>query len=97
MKNFEGITVLSKRYAERYQVSYNIARENILRTLVVLEESLLDESNTGIQLKDFLTLEKVVRKSKLARNPRTREEVLIPERKAVKTSLGKRFDNLFNI
>ena len=97
MKNFEGITALSKRYAERYQVPNSTAKENIMKVITVMEESLLDEENRGIQLKDFLTFEKVVRKSKLARNPRTKEEVIIPERKAVKTSLGKRFDNLFNI
>lgn len=96
MKNYDGINALAERYAKSNGVSKREAKETVKRVLESIRESLLDETNDGIQIVDFLTLEKVLRKARIGRNPRTMEEVIIPDTKGIKTTLGKTFDKTFN-
>lgn len=96
MKQYEGITLLSRRYANKKGITIKEAELRIKDMFEVIEESFLDDSNDGIQIIDFLTLQKIVRKAKLGRNPRTKVEVMIPERISIKAILGKKFDKDLN-
>lgn len=95
MKNYEGIKHLSERYAKEHNISKKEARTLVTNFIGILRESLADPTTDGVQFIDFITLEKVERKPKLARNPRTNVEMIVPKRMGIKVSLGKTFANIF--
>lgn len=97
MKQFSGIKSLSKRYADKYGLTYKEAELRIKEFLSVLREDLLDGSSDGVQFVDFLTLKKVKRKSKIGRDPRNPDKIYdIPPCIAIKCELGKKFKEELN-
>lgn len=96
MKNYEGISKLSERFAKANGTSVKEAREIILRVADTMKQSLLDENNDGVKFINFITIEKVTRKARLGRNPKTKEEVQIPERKSLKVTIGEKYFKRLN-
>ena len=97
MKTFTGLEELTNALAEKKDITKKEAFEIVKDVISVMREELLREDSRGIQLVNFLTLTKVVRKAKLGRNPRRpTEEIHIPERNGIKLSLGKEFSKELN-
>lgn len=96
MKRYDGISSLARGYALHKQITMKEAEERIKDVLFIMERSLLDTESDGIQILDFITLQKVHRKAKLGRNPLTKVEYHIPEKISVKAILGKKFDKDLN-
>lgn len=91
-KKYAGKNLLASHIAEIEGVSKKEG-ERLLRVfLTVLEEALADPDKDGVQFLDFITIEKLMRKKKLGRNPRNPdEEVMIPARIGFKVNVGKEF------
>ncbi|MFI3211502.1 MAG: HU family DNA-binding protein [Peptostreptococcaceae bacterium] len=97
MVKFHGVNSLAKLYASEYNTTTVLAEERIREFKHILALGLLDEDYQGVQLMDTITLKKVVRKGKVGRNPKTKEETLIPARIGIKAELGKKlFTDLGN-
>lgn len=90
---YHGIKSLSELYAKKHETTLKVAEQRVKEMILLLEEGLVDEDYNGIQFIDSFTLKKVVRKSKIGRNPMTRVEVVIPDRIGVKTELSKSLQN----
>lgn len=96
MKKYVGVNTLSKAYAKKHGITVKEA-ESIVRNFVGLfQEALLDKEYDGVQFIDFLTLQRVHRKSKVGRNVHTNTPTIIPEAVKLKVTLGKTFDNKLN-
>lgn len=97
MRKYSGIDEITARLAEKRGITKKLAEEILRDFIEVLKEEFLNPSKNGIQFVDFITLKKVVRKSKLGRNPNNPQETfVIPEKIAIKASFGKKFDELIN-
>lgn len=97
MKKYAGITDLTETYAEKYLVTKKEAEQVTRNVLEVMEEELLDENKNGLQFINFFTLEKVMRKARLGRNPRNPEqEVRIPEKMSLRVKVGKSLRDKLN-
>jgi len=59
---------------------------------------IINELSKGnrLEFRGFGVFEVVTRRKKLARNPRTNEEVTVPRRRAVKFKMGKRMREICN-
>lgn len=96
MKKYDGISSLAYSYAGYKNITLKEAEERVKDVLEIMEQALLDPSSDGIQILNFITLQKVTRKAKVGRNPLTKIEYNIPEKTSIKTILGKRFDKDLN-
>lgn len=94
---FAGVKALASRYAKKRMISQKEAERQMKAFFEVLHDELLNAENEGIQIIDFLTLKRVVRKSKIGRNPRQPGvEFVIPENVSIKCELGKTFKDELN-
>jgi nucleoid DNA-binding protein len=91
MKNYAGTTILAQRFAKKSGRTFVTSESLVKEVLDVLEEVLLDPTLDGVQVIDFLTLQRVKRKARIGRNPRTKVKTTIPERLDIKCILGKNF------
>lgn len=73
--------------AEKYELEIASTRRVVQGTLDMVLESLI--RGDKIELRNFGVFEVIQRKGRIARNPKSRQEVYIPERKVVKFKPGK--------
>tara|TARA_B000000460_G_scaffold235771_1_gene197250 strand:- start:423 stop:710 length:288 start_codon:yes stop_codon:yes gene_type:complete len=62
--------------------------------LLQIEESLKREER--VELRDIFTLETKIQKARLSKNPKTNEEVEVPEKKTVQFKMSKKWFNNIN-
>ena len=62
--------------------------------LLQIEESL--ERKERVELRDIFTLETKIQKARLSKNPKTNEEVKVPEKKTVQFKMSKKWFNNIN-
>lgn len=96
MKKYVGVNTLSKQYAKKHGVTIKEAESVVRNFIELFQNALLDENYDGVQFIDFLTLQRVERKSKVGRNVHTNTPITIPEAVKLKVTLGKTFDNKLN-
>ena len=91
-RTFTGLEELTNALAKKRDITKKEAYDLVKDFIEVMKEEMLKEDNRGIQLVNFLTLTKVVRKAKLGRNPKNpTEEFHIPERNSLRLTVGKEF------
>ncbi len=73
--------------AEKHEEEIAQTRRIVQGTLDMIVEALL--KGDKVELRNFGVFEVIDRKGRVARNPRSRQEVFIPERKVVKFKPGK--------
>lgn len=73
--------------AEKYELEIASTRRVVQGTLDMILEALL--KGDKVELRNFGVFEVIERKGRIARNPKSRQEVYIPERKVVKFKPGK--------
>ncbi|MBO8161073.1 MAG: HU family DNA-binding protein [Thermosipho sp. (in: Bacteria)] len=96
-KNFSGINDLANALAEKEKITKKEAKQRVYSFLEVLKNELLRSDKDGVQIIDFLTLEKVQRKEKIGRNPNNPEqEIIIPAHKTLKVKVGASFKEKLN-
>lgn len=76
--------------AEKYELEIASTRRVVQGTLDMMLEALL--RGDKVELRNFGVFEVIERKGRIARNPKSRQEVFIPERKVVKFKPGKVMD-----
>ena len=60
-----------------------------------IEDALIRKER--VELRDIFTLETKIQKARISRNPKTNEKVNVPEKKAIKFKMSKKwFNNLKN-
>lgn len=91
-KLYAGIQDFINEIAEEEGITKKEAERLLRMFLKVFEKELVREDKHGVQIVDFLTFERVIRKEKLGRNPKKPEEiVMIPARVGFKVTLGQQF------
>ena len=94
---YYGITDLVNEYAEANNVTKKEARKAVKGVIASIHSSLLKDDCRGIQIIDFLTLEKVNRATRVGRNPLdTSKTYKIPARIRLKCNVGKSLDYELN-
>ncbi len=73
--------------AEKYEEEIAQTRRIVQGTLDMITEALL--RGDKVELRNFGVFEVIERRGRIARNPKSRQEVYIPERKVVKFKPGK--------
>jgi DNA-binding protein HU-beta/integration host factor subunit beta len=73
--------------AEKYELEIASTRRVVQGTLDMMLEALL--KGDKVELRNFGVFEVIERKGRIARNPKSKQEVFIPERKVVKFKPGK--------
>ena len=73
--------------AEKYELEIASTRRVVQGTLDMVLEALLKDDK--VELRNFGVFEVIERKGRIARNPKSKQEVFIPERKVVKFKPGK--------
>ncbi|MFN3485418.1 MAG: HU family DNA-binding protein [Planctomycetota bacterium] len=81
--------------AEKYELEIASTRRVVQGTLDMIVESLV--RGNKVELRNFGVFEVIDRKGRIARNPRSRQEVFIPERKVVKFKPGKAMEDLITM
>lgn len=97
MKTFSGVLELTEALAKKRGITKKKAHSIVRDLLECMEEELLREESLGLQIVNFITLTKVVRKAKLGRNPNNpTEEYHIPERNGIRLLIGKEFNEKYS-
>ena len=73
--------------AEKYELEIASTRRVVQGTIDMVVEALL--KGDKVELRNFGVFEVITRAGRIARNPKSRQEVFIPERKVVKFKPGK--------
>ena len=73
--------------AEKYELEIASTRRVVQGTLDMVLEALL--KGDKVELRNFGVFEVITRAGRIARNPKSRQEVFIPERQVVKFKPGK--------
>ena len=73
--------------AEKHEIEIAATRRVVQGTLDMILDALL--RGDKVELRNFGVFEVIERKGRIARNPKSRQEVFIPERKVVKFKPGK--------
>ena len=73
--------------AEKYELEIASTRRVVQGTLDMVVDALLKGGK--VELRNFGVFEVIQRKGRIARNPKSRQEVFIPERMVVKFKPGK--------
>ena len=73
--------------AEKYELEIASTRRVVQGTLDMVLDALL--KGDKVELRNFGVFEVIERKGRIARNPKSKQEVFIPERKVVKFKPGK--------
>ena len=86
-----GVTLtkndIVRTLAEKYELEIASTRRVVQGTLDMVLEALL--KGDKVELRNFGVFEVIERKGRIARNPKSKQEVFIPERKVVKFKPGK--------
>lgn len=86
-----------KELAPKLNVNQDDARVILNSVLEVLANSLTElDEDERLKLVGFANFQKVRRKGRLGRNPKTGEEVEIPEKLIIKTTISENLVNSFN-
>lgn len=95
-KKYIGMTELTNIYAEEMNITKKESEVQVKGFIKCLKDILLDETNDGLQLIDFMTIENVVRAERLGRNIRTGETVVVPAKNGLKVKVGNKFNEELN-
>ena len=86
-----------KELAPKLNVNQDDARVILNSVLEVLGNSLTElDEDERLKLVGFANFQKIRRKGRLGRNPKTGEEVKIPEKLIIKTTISENLVNSFN-
>lgn len=95
-KKYIGMTELTNMYAEEMDITKKESELQVKCFIKCLKDILLDETNDGLQLIDFMTIENVVRAERLGRNIRTGETLVVPAKNGLKVKVGNKFNEELN-
>lgn len=95
-KKYIGITELTNIYAEEMNITKKDSELQVKGFINVLKNILLDPTNSGLQLIDFITIENIVKAERLGRNIRTGESVVVPAKNGLKIKVGNKFNDELN-
>ena len=88
-------SILLKQLADNYP---NFLRKDLSKLLDIvlneIENSL--KKRERVELRDIFTLETKIQKARLSKNPKTNEEVKVPEKKTVQFKMSKKWFNNIN-
>lgn len=82
-----GIKDLSRAYAKKYNTTAAEAETEIKKVLDVVTDTIVEDG--GVSYIGNFTIETVLRKERVGRNPLTGEEYNIPESRGIKIKCGK--------
>lgn len=86
-----------KELAPKLNVNQDDARVILNSVLEVLANSLAElDEDERLKLVGFANFQKIRRKSRLGRNPKTGEKVEIPEKLIIKTTISENLVDSFN-
>lgn len=86
-----------KELAPKLNVNQDDARVILNSVLEVLGNSLTElDEDERLKLVGFANFQKIRRKGRLGRNPKTGEEVKIPEKLIIKTTISENLVDSFN-
>jgi len=86
-----------KELAPKLNVNQDDARVILNSVLEVLANSLTElDEDERLKLVGFANFQKIRRKGRLGRNPKTGEEVKIPEKLIIKTTISENLVDSFN-
>lgn len=86
-----------RELAPKLNVNQDEARVILNKVLEVLANSLTElDEDERLKLIGFANFQKIRRKGRLGRNPKTGEEVEIPEKLIIKTTISENLVNSFN-
>lgn len=99
-KPYVSMLDLIPKMAEKWECSWKESQERLTTLISTLEDELCREDRVGIQLVNFLTLERVNRPERHGTDRFSKKgEVLsikIPARRELKVTVGKRFFDRLN-
>ena len=81
---------IADRISTEIGVTHTVAKQAVQRTLDLITEVLVNDGR--IEFRNFGVFEITRRKARRARNPRTGEQVMVPERLSVKFTPGKEME-----
>jgi len=87
------MNTLSRRLADKYHMSVNDAKFMIKTVLTVVEDTIVED---GLMLQNFGTFNIVHQNTRLVRNPKTKEELMMQPRDTIRFSPGKRMKEKLN-
>ena len=104
LKKETSMSDLKSSNVHKRTIVENVARKtgNLTQDTSKIIETFLSEivnelaKGNRLEFRGFGVFEIVNRKKKLARNPRTNEEVMVPARKAIKFKMGKNMREICN-
>ncbi|SJM36062.1 DNA-binding protein HRm [Psychrobacter pasteurii] len=86
-----------RELAPKLNVNQDEARVILNKVLEVLANSLTElDEDERLKLVGFANFQKIRRKGRLGRNPKTGEEVEIPEKLIIKTTISENLVDSFN-
>lgn len=86
-----------RELAPKLNVNQDEARVILNKVLEVLANSLSEiEEDERLKLVGFANFQKVKRKGRLGRNPKTGEKIAIPEKLVIKTTISENLVDSFN-
>ena len=93
------MAVVKSKLLENLSDNYpNFLKKDLTKLVDIIflqiEESLKREER--VELRDIFTLETKIQKARLSKNPKTNEEVKVPEKKTVKFKMSKKWFNNIN-
>lgn len=74
--------------------SKNFSKKLITDLIIILRKEI---SNGNLILKNFGVFKLIMKKERIGRNPKTKEEFLIKARKSISFKVSKKFINLLNV
>lgn len=83
-------------YAKKLNITKVEAEKRVQDMLSFLGDIAEDDNIGGFRLVKYLTFTKEVRKERVGRNPRTKEEIIIPAKNYIKVKFGSEFDSKLN-
>lgn len=84
-------TVTKKDFVDRIAEKTGQKRTDVKETLQLFLDGMIDELTNGnrLEFRDFGVFEVRERASRIAQNPKTLEQVVVPARKAVRFKVGR--------
>jgi len=84
-------TITKKEVIDRIAEKTGQSRTNVKATVQLFLDEMIDELTNGnrLEFRDFGVFEVRARASRVAQNPKTLEQVIVPARKAVRFKVGR--------
>lgn len=84
-------TITKKEVIDRIAEKTGQSRANVKATVQLFLDEMIDELTNGnrLEFRDFGVFEVRARASRVAQNPKTLEQVIVPARKAVRFKVGR--------